>query len=51
MKRSKIWEKGNEPLAAMQNYLDETDMFEPDEALNGKLVLSSSPGGYLRRKD
>jgi cephalosporin hydroxylase len=49
-KRSKIWEKGNEPLAAMQTYLTETDMFEPDEALNGKLVLSSSPGGYLRRK-
>ncbi|MEQ8742968.1 CmcI family methyltransferase [Parasphingorhabdus sp.] len=49
-KRSKIWEKGNEPLAAMQAYLDETDLFEPDEALNGKLVLSSSPGGYLRRK-
>lgn len=49
-KRSKIWEKGDEPLAAMHTYLKETDTFEPDAALNGKLVLSSSPGGYLRRK-
>jgi cephalosporin hydroxylase len=50
-KRSKIWHKGDEPLAAMHSYLAETDAFEADEALNGKLVLSSSPGGYLRRKD
>lgn len=49
-KRSQVWQKGNEPLAAMQTYLDEVDFYEPDEALNGKLVLSSSPGGYLRRK-
>lgn len=50
-KRSKIWNKGDEPLAAMHSYLQETDAFEADAALNGKLVLSSSPGGYLRRKE
>lgn len=48
--RSKSWEIGNEPLAAVNAYLAENDGFEVDEVLNGKLVLSSSPGGYLRRK-
>jgi cephalosporin hydroxylase len=47
-KRSKIWYKGNDPLSALQDYMDETDRFAIDEALNGKLVVSSSPGGYIR---
>lgn len=48
--RSQIWRKGNEPLSALTDYLAESDLFEVDEVLNGKLVLSSSPGGYIRRK-
>lgn len=50
LERSKVWEVGNEPLAAVNTYLAENDAFEVDAELNGKLVLSSSPGGYLRRK-
>lgn len=46
-KRSKIWHPGDEPYAALNAYLSETDRFEADEVLNSKLVLSSSPGGYL----
>lgn len=49
-KRSKVWFKGDEPLSALQDYMAETDRFEVDEVLNGKLVLSSSPGGYLRAR-
>lgn len=49
-KRSKLWFEGNEPLSALRDYMTETDTFEVDTVLNGKLVLSSSPGGYLRRK-
>ena len=49
-KRSKIWLKGNEPLSALSDFMAENDEFEVDEVLNGKLVLSSSPGGYIRRK-
>ncbi|TWD55500.1 cephalosporin hydroxylase [Agrobacterium vitis] len=49
-KRSKIWYQGNEPLSALHDYMAETDCFEVDAVLNGKLVLSSSPGGYVRRK-
>jgi cephalosporin hydroxylase len=46
--RSQVYLKGNEPLSALEVYLDETDRFEPDAVMNGKLILSSSPGGYLR---
>lgn len=46
--RSKIWLKGDDPSAALEAYLAETDCFEVDEVINGKLLLSSSPGGYLR---
>ncbi|MFB2351199.1 CmcI family methyltransferase, partial [Priestia megaterium] len=44
-KRSKIWHPGDEPYAALTAYLKETDRFETDDVINGKLVLSSSPGG------
>ena len=47
-KRSQVYLKGNEPLSALAAYLEETDRFEADAAVNGKLILSSSPGGYLR---
>ena len=46
--RTKVWFKGNEPLSALKAYLKETDRFEIDPVVNGKLILSSSPGGYLR---
>jgi cephalosporin hydroxylase len=48
--RSRSLQKGNEPDSALRTYLKETDAFEADPVLNGKLILSSSPGGYLRRK-
>ena len=47
-KRSKLWYKGDEPLAARDEYLAECDRFEVDHVINGKLVVASSPGGYLR---
>lgn len=46
--RSKLWYKGDEPLTAVQTYLSETNRFEVDPVINGKLILSSSPGGYLK---
>jgi cephalosporin hydroxylase len=46
--RSKLWFKGNEPLSALHTYLEQTDRFEVDPVVNGKLILASSPGGYLR---
>jgi cephalosporin hydroxylase len=49
--RSKVWHKGNEPLSALQDYLRETYRFEIDPVINGKLILASSPGGYLRCRE
>jgi cephalosporin hydroxylase len=46
-KRSQVLYKSNDPLSARDDYMAESDRFRIDEALNGKLVLSSSPGGYL----
>lgn len=47
-RRSKIWFEGNEPLSAARDYLAECDRFEVEPVLNGKLILSSSPQGYLK---
>ncbi len=47
--RSAIWKKGNEPLSALQDFVASHREFEADAEVNGKLILSSSPGGYLRR--
>ena len=47
--RSQVWLKGNEPLAAVEQYLAEMDCFAQDKTINDKLVISSSPGGFLRR--
>ncbi len=49
--RSRTLEVGNDPAEAARLYLAETPAFEVDAALNGKLMLTSSPGGYLRRKE
>jgi cephalosporin hydroxylase len=46
--RSHFWPPGDEPLAAVKEFLAESDRFAPDPELNGKMILSSSPGGYLR---
>jgi cephalosporin hydroxylase len=46
--RSRFWPPGDEPLAAVREFLVENDRFRPDEEVNGKMILSSSPGGYLR---
>lgn len=47
-RRSKLWFKGDEPLSAVRDYLAECDRFDVDPVVNGKLILSSSPQGYLK---
>ncbi len=48
--RSKVWYKGDEPLAALEAFMTECNDFELDEEMNGKLIMGSSPSGYLRRR-
>lgn len=46
--RPRPWGPGDNPATALDAYLDECDRFERDEFINAKLLISSSPGGYLR---
>jgi cephalosporin hydroxylase len=43
------WGPGNNPATALAAWLEETDDFERDAFVNAKLLLTASPGGYLRR--
>lgn len=48
--RSMHWFSGNEPLSALEDFIDINSDFVIDPLINGKLVLSSSPRGYLRKE-
>jgi cephalosporin hydroxylase len=47
--RPRAWGPGDNPGTAVRAWLDEVDGFEPDSFVNSKLLLTASPGGYLRR--
>ena len=47
--RPRRWGPGNNPKTALEEYLRETDSFEPDAWFNSKVLITSSRGGYLRR--
>ncbi|CAN2039949.1 Rhamnosyl O-methyltransferase [Candidatus Magnetomoraceae bacterium gMMP-15] len=44
------WGPGDNPKTALDEYLKECDRFEVDEEIEQKLLISSSPGGYLKCK-
>lgn len=48
--RSQVWYPGNEPYAALKEFLAVNADFDVDAETNGKLIMGSSPGGYLRRR-
>lgn len=43
------WRKGNSPYTAVQEYLRTHDGFIVDEAVEQKIVITSCPGGWLKR--
>jgi cephalosporin hydroxylase len=47
--RPREWAPGNNPATALRHWLEEVEGFEPDPFVNAKLLLTASPGGYLRR--
>jgi cephalosporin hydroxylase len=47
--RRRAWGPGDNPATALRAWLEETEGFEPDPFINAKLLLTASPGGYLRR--
>lgn len=43
------WGPGDNPATALAAWLEEAEGFERDPFVNAKLLLTASPGGYLRR--
>lgn len=43
------WGKGNSPYTAVQQFLKTHPEFELDESIEQKIVITSCPGGWLRR--
>lgn len=43
------WGKGNNPYTAVQAFLKENDRFEVDKSYDEKSVITSCPGGWLKR--
>lgn len=46
---SRPWKQGDSPATAVAQFLRSTDEFEVDEQIERKLLMTSAPGGYLRR--
>lgn len=46
--RPRPWGPGDNPGTACASFLEETDRFIRDPFVNDKLLITSSPGGYLR---
>lgn len=46
--RPRPWGPGDNPKTALDAYLGDTDRFVVDPDVNNKLIMTSSPGGYLR---
>lgn len=47
--RPRPWGPGNNPATALKEFLRDHRDFEVDREIESKLLVSSSPGGYLRR--
>lgn len=45
---SRPWGKGNNPKTAVWEFLKTNDRFEIDREIDGKLLISAAPNGYLK---
>lgn len=45
------WGPGNSPMSAVKEFLTSHPEFEQDFDIDRKLILTSAPGGWLRRKE
>ncbi len=43
------WGKGNNPYTAAQEFLKSNPGFEIDQQIEDKLMITSSPGGYIKK--
>ena len=45
------WGPGNSPMTAVKEFLKTHPEFEQDLDIDRKLIITSAPGGWLRRKE
>lgn len=45
----RTWGKGNNPKTAVREFLKKNNEFEIDKSIDGKLLISVAPDGYLKR--
>jgi cephalosporin hydroxylase len=43
------WKRGNSPATALRDFMASNHEFEVEQVIDRKLLLTSAPGGYLRR--
>ena len=43
-----LWGKGNNPKTAVWEFLKTNDRFEIDHSIDGKLLITVAPDGYLK---
>ncbi len=43
------WSVGNNPWTAVQEFLKDNNNFKNDESIEDRLLITSAPGGWLRR--
>ena len=48
---NRSWGPGNSPMSAVKEFLTVHPEFEQDFEIDRKLILTSAPGGWLRRKE
>lgn len=46
--KDRVWGKGDNPKTAVWEFLKENDRFEMDKGLEGKLLITVAPDGYLK---
>jgi cephalosporin hydroxylase len=46
--RPRPWRPGSNPKTALDTFLEESDRFVVDDAIDRKLLLTCNPGGYLK---
>jgi len=48
--KDRPWGPGDNPKSAVKEFLATSAEFEVDKAMEGKLLVTVAPGGFLRRK-
>jgi len=47
--KDRPWDKGNNPLTAVKEFLKHNKNFVVDKEIENKLLITSAPGGFLKR--